>query len=140
MDILQFMRDNKYGVQASVSSTGAPQAAIVGYVVTDNFELFFDCISTHRKAINLRKNPRFAFVIGESTASQERTLQLDGIADEPAGADLERLKRLYFSIFPDGLHRQAWPGITYFRVRPTWIRFSDYSSQPQKIVEFNFPG
>ena len=139
LDILQFMRENRYAVQASVSATGAPQAAVVGFVVTDSFELFFDCLSTHRKAVNLRGNPKVAFVIGGSTPGQERTLQLDGIADEPAGADLERLQKLYFSAFPDGVHRQNLPGIAYFRVRPTWIRFSDYSSQPNKIVQFSFP-
>jgi hypothetical protein len=39
---------------------------------------------------------------------------------------LDRLKKLYFASFPDGIERQAWPGITYFRVRPTWVRFSDF--------------
>ena len=31
----------------------------------------------------------------------------------------------------------SWPGIVYFRVRPTWIRFSDFSKDPPTIVEFN---
>ena len=38
---------------------------------------------------------------------------------------------------PDGRQREAWPGITYFRVRPTWIRYVDFNSDPPLIVEFD---
>ena len=62
-------------------------------------------------------------------------MQLEGLADEPRGEALARLKSLYFAQFPDGVTRQAWPGITYVRMRPTWVRFSDYSMHPPVIVE-----
>ena len=39
--------------------------------------------------------------------------------------------------FPDGRERQAWPGLTYVRVTPTWLRYSDYSVDPPEIVEFD---
>jgi hypothetical protein len=29
------------------------------------------------------------------------------------------VKRIYFDAWPDGVGRQAWPGITYVRIRPT---------------------
>ena len=60
------------------------------------------------------------------------------MADEPTGADLERLKECYFSRFPDGRDRQVWAGLTYVRARPTWIRYSDYNQAPVEIVEFRF--
>jgi len=41
-DLLEFIRSHTYAVQASVSPSAAPQAAVVGVVVTDRFELFFD--------------------------------------------------------------------------------------------------
>jgi hypothetical protein len=40
--------------------------------------------------------------------------------------------------FPDGRNREAMPGLVYFRARPTWIRFSDYSQEPPQIAEFDF--
>jgi hypothetical protein len=76
-------------------------------------------------------------VLGGWLAGDERTVQVDGIADEPAGAELERLKRAYFAAWPDGSARESWPGITYVRVRPTWVRFSDFNSAPPTIVEFS---
>jgi hypothetical protein len=59
-------------------------------------------------------------------------VQYEGIADEPAGADLQRLKDLYFEAFPEGRGRQGWPGITYIRARPIWLRYSDFISNRQR--------
>jgi hypothetical protein len=67
----------------------------------------------------------------------ERTVQYEGVADEPAGAELELLKQRYFSRFPDGPSRLAWPGLIYLRARPTWIRYSDFSVNPPQIQEFD---
>jgi hypothetical protein len=135
-ELLQFMRGHSLAVQASVSPTLAPQAAVVGMVVTDDFEVFFDTLDVTRKMHNLRHNPKIAFVIGGLTAGDERTAQYEGVADEPVGAELERLKELYFIRFPDGRERQSWPGLVYVRARPTWIRYSDYNRTPPEIVEF----
>ena len=136
-DLLTFMRSHTLAVQASVSPSGSPQAAVVGVVVTDAFEVFFDTLDQARKAHNLRRNSRVAFVIGGLTADDERTVQYEGVADEPTGADLERLKGLYFSRFPDGRTRQSSPGLIYVRARPTWIRYSDFSRTPPHIEEFD---
>lgn len=134
--LLAFMREEPYAVQASVSVDGSPQAALVGVVVSDQFEVFFDTPGDARKAINLRRNPATAVVIGPAAAGSDRTVQMQGRADEPIGAELERLLALYFARFPDGRERRQWPGIMYWRVRPTWIRYSDFSTDPPTIAEF----
>jgi len=108
----------------------------VGIVVTDELELFFDTLAITRKAGNLAGNARVAFVIGGAGNDDERTVQYEGLADTPRLGELERLKELYFARFPDGRERMSWPGITYFRVRPVWIRYSDFSRTPPEIVEF----
>ena len=129
------MRQELYAVQASVSAVGAPQAALVGIVVSDTFEVFFDTFVSSRKTVNLRENSVAALVIGPTASGSERTIQLEGAADEPAGLELERLLELYFARFPDGRQRQR-SGITYWRVTPTWLRYSDFSVAPPEIVEF----
>ena len=63
-------------------------------------------------------------------------MQYEGVTDEPTGAELERLRELYFESFPDGRERQSWRGITYIRARPTWIRYSDFTTDPPAIIEF----
>jgi Pyridoxamine 5'-phosphate oxidase len=88
--------------------------------------------SCRRKMRNLRADPRIALVLGWD----ECTVQLDGVADEPTGADLSRLQALYLARFPDGRERQRWAGLTYVRARPTWIRYSDFRCDPPENVEF----
>jgi hypothetical protein len=135
-ELVQFMRGHSLAVQTSVSPSAAPQAAVVGIVVTEDFEVFFDTLDVTRKVHNLRRNPKIAFVIGGLTDGDERTVQYEGVADEPVGAELERLKELYFICFPDGRERQSWRGLVYVRARPTWIRYSDFNRRPPEIVEF----
>jgi pyridoxine/pyridoxamine 5'-phosphate oxidase len=136
--LVAFLRSQHWAVEATVSSVVQPQAAIIGYAVTDQLELVFDTLSASRKAANLRANPRIALVIGGWQNGSEQTLQYEGVADFPAGAELARLKKEYFTAFPDGPSRQSWSGITYVRVRPTWLRFSDYAVEPPHIFERSF--
>ena len=135
--LLAFMRQEPYAVQASVSASGKPQVATIGVVVSDRFEVFFDTLDTTRKAVNLRRNPAVAMALGPTAAATERTVQLEGTADEPRGEDLQRLLELYFDRFPDGRDRQRWPGIMYFRVTPTWLRYSDFSKNPPLVAELS---
>jgi len=137
-ELLTFMRGHSLAVQASVSAVDAPQAAVVGFAVTDDFEIVFDTLETTRKVVNLRRNAHCALVIGGLLDGDERTVQYEGIADEPSGQELEGLKEVYFARFPDGRDRQKWAGLTYLRVRPMWIRYSDFNQAPPVIVEVTF--
>ena len=111
-ELLEFIRRHRLAVQASVSVPGAPQAAVVGFAISDQFEIVFDTLDSSRKARNLRQNTRLALVIGGSNDGDERTVQYEGIADEPSGAELERLKQVYYAAYPDGPDRLSWPGLT----------------------------
>jgi len=136
-ELLAFLRGSRYAVEASVSPAGQPQAAIMGIVVTDEFEVLFDTLGSTRKMANLRANPRIALAIGSLQQGEHRGVQYEGIADEPLGAELQRMKELYFAKFPDGRARLSWPGITYVRVRPSWLRYSDYSAPEPLILEYS---
>jgi Pyridoxamine 5'-phosphate oxidase len=138
-EVLAFMRRYKFAVEASVHESGGPQAALVGIAVTDRFEIVFDSFERTRKLKNLRKNPRVAFVIGGwNEAEGERTVQFEGLADEPQGAELERVQQFFFRNFADSPEKRAWEGLVYVRCRPTWIRYSDFDQDPAEIVEFDF--
>jgi pyridoxine/pyridoxamine 5'-phosphate oxidase len=138
-ELVDFIRSYKWAVEATASTTLSPQAAIIGIAVTDQLELVFDTLASSRKAINLQANPRIALVIGGWNEQDSRTAQYEGIADFPDGEELERIKQIYFATFADGPTRLSWPGITYVRVKPTWIRYSDFRSVPPVITESVFP-
>lgn len=124
-ELLRFIRRHRYAVQASTAADGAPQAAVIGIAVSDALEIVFDTLRTTRKAQNLGQDARIALVVGWD---EEQTVQLEGLADEPSGAELVRLKAVYFAQFPDGPARERWPHIMYFRVRVAWARYSDFRS------------
>ena len=134
-ELCQFVRERKLAVVATVSAAQTPEAALVGIAVTSDLELVFDTIESTRKCQNLRNRPEIAVVIGWDG---EITLQYEGQADEPEGRALDRCKAAYFDAYPDGRERERWPGITYFRVRPKWVRYSDYAKEPPQIVELSF--
>jgi pyridoxine/pyridoxamine 5'-phosphate oxidase len=129
--LLAFARRHPLAVVATVSSDGAPDAAVVGIAVSGDFEIVFDTLETTRKAINLRTSRRAAVVIGWD---DDCTLQIDGIADEPRDDERERIKAIYFGKYPEGRERQSWPGITWFRVRPAVLRYSDFRARPPTLL------
>ena len=135
-DLLRFLKEHRLAVEASVSASLAAQAAVVGFAISDEFEIIFDTLDSTRKVPNLRQNPRLAFVVGGLLPGDERTAQYEGIADEPTGTERERLTEIYYGVYPEGRTRRSWPGLIYIRVRPTWIRYSDYNVDPPQIVEF----
>lgn len=132
-DFLDFLRRHRLAV-ISTAREGAPQAAVVGIAVTDAFEIVFDTVTTSRKYANLIADPRVALVTGWDYG---QTMQVEGVADLPSGSALEACKQAYFAVWPDGREREQWPDIAYIRLRPRWLRYSDYSVAPPRIEELN---
>ena len=133
-ELIELLRGHKLAVVSSVSADGQPQAAVVGIATSDRLELVFDTLSSTRKVRNLRRDPRIAVVVGWDA---EITVQIEGVADFPEGAELERMRACYFVPYPDGRDRLAWPGITHVRVRPLWLRYSDFTQDPPRIIELD---
>jgi uncharacterized protein YhbP (UPF0306 family) len=134
--LLAFLRLHPWAVQASTAPGGSAQAALIGFAVTDDLQIVFEALESTRKIQNLRRNPRIALVIGGWTAGDERTIQYEGVTDEPQGEELQGLREIYLRRFPGGWSRKSWPGWVYVRVRPTWLRYSDYTSRLPSIAEF----
>jgi PPOX class probable F420-dependent enzyme len=135
-DLIRFLQRQRLGVVSSLAPDGAPQSAVVGIGTSEAGEVVFDTLGTTRKAGNLRRDPRVSLVVWEG----ERTVQIDGLCDEPAGAERDRLREVYFASYPDGRDRLSWPHLTHFRIRPRWARYSDFAVSPGPlVVELDFP-
>lgn len=132
---LQFAQKERLAALSTVTPACQPQSALMGIAVTVDFEIVFDTVRTSRKYGNLSANPNVALVIG---CSSETTIQYEGVAEELNGDQLATYLPVYFAAFPDGPQRQSWPGITYFIVRPKWLRYCDYTQRPPLIREFQF--
>ena len=134
-EVFRFMDSERYGVLTTATNSGKPEAALVGFAVTPALEIIFDTVRSSRKYPNLKENPRVAFVAGCTT---EITVQYEGDAEELEGKALAKYKQIYFHKFTDGPARESWAGITYFVVRPKWVRYSDYNPGKQRIEERGF--
>jgi hypothetical protein len=133
-DVYAFLAEYRLGVLSTIHGKGAPESAVIGFAVTPELEIIFDTGKSARKYPNLIARPECSFVVWDG----ERTVQYEGIAQELQSPALERYQKIYFKAFPDGPERMSWPGITYFVVRPTWIRYSDYNPGSRHFQEFSF--
>ena len=134
-EVFRFMNGERLGVLATVGEDGRPEAAVMGIAVTPALEIIFDTVKSSRKYPNLKQNPRVAWVVGCTT---EVTVQYEGEAKELEGEELAKYKKTYFATYPDGPVREKWPGITYFVVRPKWVRYCDYNPEKRRIEEKTF--
>ncbi len=131
----EFMKEESLAVLATASEDGRPEAALMGFAVTPDLEIIFDTVKSSRKYPNLKRNPRVAWVVG---CTAEITVQYEGMAEELEGEELAKYKKIYFAKFPDGPARESWRGITYFVVRPKWVRYCDYDPKERRIEEKEF--
>ncbi|HEV7594147.1 MAG TPA: pyridoxamine 5'-phosphate oxidase family protein [Gemmatimonadaceae bacterium] len=134
-EIYDFLAIHSLGVLGTLSSDGSPQSALVGIAVTTEMEIIFDTVKSSRKFKNLMSNPACSFVVGWAG---EITVQYEGEAWQPQGTALARYQSAYFAKWPDGPERMKWSGITYFVVRPKWLRYSDFNQNPPVIEELIF--
>lgn len=120
--VYSFVKKHWTGVLATTAPDNTPEAALMGIAVTGDLELIFDTVNTSRKYVNLKQNNRVALVIGWDDLT---SIQYEGIAEELSGPGAEKWKEFYFEKFPDGREKaKKWPGMTYFKVTPKWIRYS----------------
>jgi pyridoxine/pyridoxamine 5'-phosphate oxidase len=125
--IFNIARSKRYLIVSTVNESGAPEAALMGFALTQANEVVFNTLSTSRKAVNLARNPAAALVIGWE---ENISLQIEGVARRPVGDDLASAKAAYFRQWPDGRARENWSDIAYLVVQPKWIRYSNYSGAP----------
>ena len=136
-DLYAFMAGHRLGVLGTICDADTPQSALVGIAITPQLEIVFDTVRSSRKYANLIARAACTLVIGGWGAG-EQTVQYEGDVEELNSAELGRYQEIYFKTWPDGPARMSWPGIVYFVVRPTWIRYSDFDQDPPLLREFTF--
>jgi PPOX class probable F420-dependent enzyme len=131
-EIHGFLRQHRLAVISTMGPDASPQAAVIGIAVTNTLDIIFDTVTTSRKYANIRADPRVALVIGWDLG---QTVQLEGVAEILSGPELDACKPDYFAMWPDGRIRERWPDIAYIRVRPHWLRYSDFAQVPTRVEE-----
>jgi general stress protein 26 len=129
--LYKYIHQRMIGVLSTVNTKGKPEAAVMEFGDTKDLELIFDTRSIARKYRNLKKNPRVAFVIGWEEGT---TVQYEGIATELHGKELAEYKKIMFDKNDEFKRWEKIPGVTYFKITPTWIRYSAMNNEPWEIT------
>ena len=133
-EVFGIVRQKRLAVVSTVDDSGAPEAALVGFALTERNEIVFDTLGSSRKAVNIARRPAAALVIGWDN---DITVQIEGDARRPQGDDLAYAKAAYYREWPDGRARENWPDIAYVAVRLRWARYANYgASGGPDIQEF----
>jgi pyridoxine/pyridoxamine 5'-phosphate oxidase len=135
-DLLAFIKTKQHAVISTVASDGCPEAALIGFGETDDFELIFGTYTTSRKYANLKHNNNVAFVIGWD--EEAITVQYEGIASELAHEEWEHYLALYHKKVPSAVVFKSHPDQSYWKVTPRFVRYSDFSGEHPAVVEFTF--
>ncbi len=133
--ILGFLKHHQIGVIATTKSGLQPEAAAVEYGETEDLELIIDTFVNSRKWGNIQKNPRVAFVVGWD---QDITVQYEGRVTQLQGEELTKSKNTYFAKNPRAQKWEGREGVIYFKIVPTWIRYTDTNKNPWEIFELTF--
>jgi len=129
--VYNFIKQHALAVIATLSDDQKPEAALVGFAISEDLEIVFDTVKTSRKYQNLLQNTFVAAVIGWDN---ETTVQYEGVATELNGPDADHYREIYFEVYPDGRERaKTWAGLVHFKVTPKWIRYSSFNDPP--VVE-----
>ena len=132
--ILNFLKGHKLGVISTVNSN-RPEAAAIDFSETSAMEIIFTTLTGYRKYKNLLKNSKIAFVVG---GEENITLQYEGVAEELSRAAFKKYYKRHIQKNPVEKKFAAMPEARFFRVKPIWLRFSDFTAQPSKIFEAKF--
>lgn len=133
--ILEFLKTHSDCVLATTNLRGLPEAATVGFSESQDLELVFGTSQNTRKFANIAHEPHVAVVVG---FSGDTTVQYEGIASLLMEPELsQRLKR-HFEKIPEVEQYRNSPRQVYLKIKPIWIRYTNYADQPavEELVEF----
>ncbi len=127
-------KQEKFCVLATATKNGKPESAVLGYAIKDDFTIL---VSTHkgsRKAQNILENNQVSLVVGWSFT--EANVQCDGLATiiEKGNPLYANDEEFFFSINPYAAQFKSSDTI-FIEIKPTWIRFTQFSSSLPHVEE-----
>ncbi len=132
--IARFLAAQTLGVVSTIGTDGQPQSALVAFSETPELKIVFGTFNDSRKFRNLQRDPRASFVISGNDA----TVQLEGTARLAEGTDDEQCRALHIAKNPGSAKYLDDPRQRFFIVTPMWIRYTDYSTEPDTVLEVSF--
>ena len=134
--VKNFIKEFDHCVLATVSPRNMPECALVEFAETSELEIIFDTSTEYRKFINLERNQNVAFAIGSRDVNS--AVQYEGVARRLEGGELVKSKEIFFEKCPDARMWEKSPDTVYYKVKPRWLRYRSYATEPMTEFEVNF--
>ncbi|MBI1833421.1 MAG: pyridoxamine 5'-phosphate oxidase family protein [Candidatus Andersenbacteria bacterium] len=132
--ISKFIATQILGVVATVNEQSKPESALVAITEAGNLDLIFGTSNQSRKYRNLINRPHVAITLGNDPG-KPLTVQYEGEAIEIKGSEMERYRDLHIKKNPRSKKFAERSDQRWFKVKPTWIRYSDLEAKPPNIFE-----
>lgn len=135
--IFAILKKNEFGVVATLPNEigKAPQSAVVAISETPDLHIIFGSFNSSRKNNNIKYNPHISVVVGWDN-KDKKTLQIEGKAQLVLdNKEQELLEEMHCVKNPSSERFRNDPRQEYFRMVPYWIRYSDFSKDPQEVWE-----
>ncbi len=127
---------NLMTIISTVSESGQPQSALIGFAEDESGSLYFQTKESSRKAANLQLSNKVSFVIGWDVASLT-TLQYQGNAERVTSeTEISAFKQRFIDKKSPAAQYLENPDVQFYKVTPTWLRYSNYKQQ--QVWEYNF--
>jgi len=135
--IVEFINSHNLGVISTVALGGSqPESALVAFCNDDKLNLVIGTSNQSRKYVNLKSNPKIAFVIGWD--SKRGSVQYEGIAQEIDQGEEDRYTQMLIERNEASGKFLGLEDQRYFLITPTWVRFTNRSGGEQEVNELTF--
>lgn len=131
--IAAFLRTQKLCVVSTVNDANRPQSALVAFSEHEDLRIVIGTFNDTRKYANLLHDPHVSIVV----ASEETSLQLEGIATQAEGDEIVACTNLHLTKNPSSKKYANDPRQRFFIIKPTWMRFTDHSVDPHVVEELS---
>src|SRR5690242_1166246 len=131
-EFIAYIEAANCGVIATANAEHGPESAFIHLAVMPDMAIVFETLISSRKYSNLQRDPRASLVIG---GQGKTTLQIEGDVEELTDVLRDEAIPIFYKACPQNRSHRDWPGLTYMRFRPRWIRYSDYGI-PWKVEEY----
>lgn len=129
-----FLASQLLCVVSTVGEDGSPQSAFVAFSESPELEMTFGTFADSRKFANVLRDPRVSIVVG----GDDKTVQIEGVARVATGDEESRARARHLAKNPGSEKYAHDPRQRFVVVTPTWMRYTDYSTDPDTIEESRF--
>lgn len=135
-EVLDYLKTQRVGILAIEMLDGSPHAATVHYAHTEEpLVFYFETCRDYRKAepILKKESVRASFVVGNDE-NAPKTVQLDGVVELLKPEESSVFTNVYLGKFPEKAEKVDRMNLIFFKLTPTWWRFTDWTLPEGKKI------